>query len=522
MSRWRWGVLVWGLWLGCQSPEAQLILPTLTGIELDGDLSDWQGQGLRFTLTPGPQGEVDTADFAATGWLGQDAAGLWLAFEVRDDSLIERSGPLWEQDGVEVFLATRPGGRDLQQWLISPGMSPHYPRPRVDRIDFLKGELLRDLPAFPVASQAIPGGYRLEVHLPYEKLGPGYGPDKPLRLNLNLNDHDAGGRHLPHSLHYYPNTYRNRDAMFRMYPAGPAPQALAITRAYLLDTATFMFTVFGDGPPGAAVRLEGGGTTWAEAAPIAWGTGYQALLAVPYSPALRAVDSLRLWTGERYQYAIGLGDVPRRYVELPQPHRFEEDIRLFEKQDQDSLPPSCATLFVGSSSIRLWESLPEDFPELPIIRRGFGGATMEDVLYFYDRIVLPYAPETIVLFAGVNDIGKGRLPLEVVDHTERFVQWVARDLPGTQVVVLSHTISVGRRHLARSYRHTNTLLERMLRRYDHASFADVTTPILGPDGLPQPALYQADSIHLSPQGYAVWTQALRPILVPAPPDSLQP
>jgi lysophospholipase L1-like esterase len=158
--------------------------------------------------------------------------------------------------------------------------------------------------------------------------------------------------------------------------------------------------------------------------------------------------------------------------------------------------------------------LPEDFPELAVIRRGFGGSTTEDVLYFFERIILPYEPEAIVFFAGVNDIGAGRLPQEVVDNTERLVQRVATELPGTRVYVLTNTISVGRKALARSYQRVNVLLARMLRRYDHARLVDVTTPTLDRRGLPRGELFRADSIHLNPKGYAVWTEALRPVLVP--------
>jgi hypothetical protein len=35
-------------------------------------------------------------------------------------------------------------------------------------------------------------------------------------------------------------------------------------------------------------------------------------------------------------------------------------------------------LFVGSSSIRFWKSLPKDFPKYHVINRGFGGSQIED------------------------------------------------------------------------------------------------------------------------------------------------
>jgi hypothetical protein len=44
-------------------------------------------------------------------------------------------------------------------------------------------------------------------------------------------------------------------------------------------------------------------------------------------------------------------------------------------------PPRHGVLFIGSSSIRAWSTLPEDFPSVPVINRGFGGSTMAASTY---------------------------------------------------------------------------------------------------------------------------------------------
>ncbi|MDX1933137.1 MAG: hypothetical protein SFU56_11070 [Capsulimonadales bacterium] len=43
---------------------------------------------------------------------------------------------------------------------------------------------------------------------------------------------------------------------------------------------------------------------------------------------------------------------------------------------------------------------------------------------------------------------------------------------------------------------------------------DVHTPMLGENGEPRPELYVADRLHLSPEGYKLWTQVLAPYLKP--------
>src|SRR5262245_4109330 len=59
--------------------------------------------------------------------------------------------------------------------------------------------------------------------------------------------------------------------------------------------------------------------------------------------------------------------------ESPSASQWESAIRAFEEADRRSPPPADAILFIGSSSIRLWD-LKDSFPDLPAINRGFGGS----------------------------------------------------------------------------------------------------------------------------------------------------
>src|SRR5687768_6111635 len=94
--------------------------------------------------------------------------------------------------------------------------------------------------------------------------------------------------------------------------------------------------------------------------------------------------------------------------------KWEKVIQEFEELDRASFPREGSTLFIGSSSIRLWKSLQEDFPDIPVINRGFGGSQVVDLWVFADRIVQPYRPRMIVVYSGGNDIHRGLKPAEVL------------------------------------------------------------------------------------------------------------
>src|SRR5689334_23351105 len=81
-------------------------------------------------------------------------------------------------------------------------------------------------------------------------------------------------------------------------------------------------------------------------------------------------------------------------------NKWEADIKKFEEADRQQPPPKGAVLFVGSSSIRMWKDLAADFPDTKVINRGFGGSEIADSTYFADRIVIPYQPRLVVLYAG--------------------------------------------------------------------------------------------------------------------------
>src|SRR3984893_15878788 len=121
---------------------------------------------------------------------------------------------------------------------------------------------------------------------------------------------------------------------------------------------------------------------------------------------------------------------------LAQGSGWEPDIREFENQDRKNPPPQHEIVFVGSSSIVLW-NLPQYFPNLKTINRGFGGSELADSVRYADRIVTPYKPRVVVLYAGDNDIASGTPPERVASNFEQFVQKVQGPLPQTRIVVFS-------------------------------------------------------------------------------------
>ncbi|QDV52975.1 SGNH/GDSL hydrolase family protein [Gimesia fumaroli] len=191
--------------------------------------------------------------------------------------------------------------------------------------------------------------------------------------------------------------------------------------------------------------------------------------------------------------------------------RWEKSITQFEKQDQKQGIKKNGVLFVGSSSIRLW-NLDKYFPELEAVNRGFGGSEIVDSTHFADRIILKHEPKLIFLYAGDNDLSRKRSPEDVAADFQKFVATVHKTLPQTKIVFIAVKPSLSRWKLADSIVKANQLIADQCADNGLLEYADVWKPMLGADGKPRPELFKSDGLHLNHEGYLVWKKAVQPFL----------
>ena len=198
-------------------------------------------------------------------------------------------------------------------------------------------------------------------------------------------------------------------------------------------------------------------------------------------------------------------------VEPQQPNRFEAEIAAMEQADRQAPPPKGGVVFVGSSSIRLWD-LKQSFPDFAAVNRGFGGSQVSDSVYFVERIVLPLAPRVVVVYAGDNDIAAGKSPEQVADDYRALVAKLHAALPETNIIYIAIKPSIQRWKLIDKVRAANKLIRAIAGEDQRLSFVDVEPAMLGDDGQPKPELFQKDGLHLNAAGYAVWAEMLGPHL----------
>ena len=195
--------------------------------------------------------------------------------------------------------------------------------------------------------------------------------------------------------------------------------------------------------------------------------------------------------------------------------QWEKEISAFERADRTHPPVKGCILFIGSSTIRLWQSLPQDYPGLPVINRGFGGSELADSTHFADRIIFPYEPSLIFLRAGGNDLAAGKTPERVFADFKDFVAKVRTRLPRTEIVYIAWNPTVARWQQVAKEKEMNRLIEGYVRETPGLKYVDAWSIPLDAAGKPRPEFFRADGLHFNAKGYQELIKRVRPFL-PAP------
>ena len=193
-----------------------------------------------------------------------------------------------------------------------------------------------------------------------------------------------------------------------------------------------------------------------------------------------------------------------------QADKWAKEMAAFEEQDRKD-PAIGGVVFVGSSSIRLWD-LQKYFPGVPALNRGFGGSVIPDSVDHAELLVLRHKPRVVIFYAGDNDIAAGRTPQQVLEDYRAFVTKIHAALPATRIAFIGIKPSIQRWALVDKVRAANALVREYAASDERLGFIDVDGPMLGWDEKPRKDLFVADGLHMTARGYELWTALVRPFV----------
>jgi len=185
--------------------------------------------------------------------------------------------------------------------------------------------------------------------------------------------------------------------------------------------------------------------------------------------------------------------------------------------------PSNAVLFVGSSSIRRWESLKMDFSDYNVIQRGMGGSVITDFSQLMNDVVVPYKPRAVVIWSGINDIQvNGSTADVVVPQVISALQQITNAVPSAKIFYLGMTRNPGNLASTGERTNANARIASFIQTNGNSNLNYVDLPAFF-EAIPVTSTndlsntnnlwyYYVDSLHLNKTGYAIWKKQIRSAL----------
>lgn len=191
--------------------------------------------------------------------------------------------------------------------------------------------------------------------------------------------------------------------------------------------------------------------------------------------------------------------------------RYTKDMERFAQYNQIPDSTHCDILFLGSSSIRRWNSLKQDMAPAKVINRAFGGSMMRTQLFEYDVVVKPMKADKIVLYVE-NDLPSVKTPVTVYqtfDFFRTFCGKLRQDFPEAKIYILSLKPSPSRTKFWNAVNTLNFLLKEYCASNADFTYVDVATPMFNEKGEPQEDIFGSDRLHMNEKGYQLWTGIVR-------------
>lgn len=191
------------------------------------------------------------------------------------------------------------------------------------------------------------------------------------------------------------------------------------------------------------------------------------------------------------------------------PSTFEKDVWDLSKKYDSVWDKSRETIvFTGSSSIRLWNTLQDEFPQQQIINTGFGGSQTSDLLEYLDELVLQYNPKKVFVYEGDNDLYDKKSPRQVIRLTSAIIERIKKAGTASSVVLISAKPSIERWHLRRKYKRLNRKLAKLCLKDPFLDYANIWDPMLINKKLKKD-LFIEDGLHMNEAGYEIWFQVIK-------------
>ncbi|RAI90233.1 GDSL-type esterase/lipase family protein [Algoriphagus yeomjeoni] len=194
--------------------------------------------------------------------------------------------------------------------------------------------------------------------------------------------------------------------------------------------------------------------------------------------------------------------------ELP----FQEEVNNRAKEIDEAGWVKGSAVFTGSSSVRMWKNLQQQFPDVAIINSAFGGSTADQLLMHLDKTVLRFEPSKVFIYEGDNDINAGQEISDIMKNLDELVTKIHAKYPNTTVNLIAAKPSPSRWDKKVSYLALNDLIRQYATTHDKVNIVNVWDIMIDDTGKPKADIFIEDNLHMNEKGYALWKEVFTPFM----------
>ena len=85
------------------------------------------------------------------------------------------------------------------------------------------------------------------------------------------------------------------------------------------------------------------------------------------------------------------------------PEAWADEVAAYTAADQSSQLPLEPVVILGGRQVKLWTGLEDLLSPRPVLMRGLGNATVEDITHYHSELVSHYQPSALVLLPGPSE-----------------------------------------------------------------------------------------------------------------------
>ncbi|MFT7288528.1 MAG: lysophospholipase L1-like esterase [Halieaceae bacterium] len=187
----------------------------------------------------------------------------------------------------------------------------------------------------------------------------------------------------------------------------------------------------------------------------------------------------------------------------PSPEVWAKHMAALVQADMRIELPERPILVVGGQRVGLWQDLPAMLLPRKTLLRSLGDATIEDLSYYFDRLVGHYRPDIIVLFPGYADLHL-RDDKTAADFAVALEEFLAHDAvykaTSWRYVLTPLAMPLHPDDDVRIVAMANSARE-LAARVGKVTVIDANPALAGLNGRPNPAYFRSDGVNLNAAGY---------------------